>query len=406
MNERRENMKIPHSTPFKFILVSCLLSSLLLGGLLLSGCTAIKELTSPDPTATPAPVRSNGASFSAEGHIVPQDYTSLSFTTAGDISEIPVKEGDQVAKGNPLVNLSDRAAFEASLAAAEMEQLAAQQQLDDLNENAAIAESQADLAVLEAENAYMDAQKKLEDIDTDEYQDKIDEAEKTAADAQDELKTAQEDFDKYKDLDPDNQTRKDAETALADAQKKYNQAARDRDTLINDLQYAKDSLADAQAKLDQAQQDAQALQNGLDPDQLALADARLKNATTQVAAAQAALDKLSLAAPYDARVLSIEMSVGEHVLPNQTVIVLADTSAWYVETSDLTESDVVKVSVGQPVTVKPDALPEVELAGTVESVAETFSERSGDITYVVRIRLDETDPLLRWGMTVEVLFEE
>jgi hypothetical protein len=30
--------------------------------------------------------------------------------------------------------------------------------------------------------------------------------------------------------------------------------------------------------------------------------------------------------------------------------------------------------------------------------------QSGDVLYTVHIRMEEVDPLLRWGMTVEVMF--
>jgi hypothetical protein len=66
---------------------------------------------------------------------------------------------------------------------------------------------------------------------------------------------------------------------------------------------------------------------------------------------------------------------------------------------------VVEVQLGQKVTVVPDALPDLELAGTVEEISDTFQEKQGDVTYTVRIRLDEVDPRLRWGMTVVVTFE-
>ncbi|HKZ82351.1 MAG TPA: HlyD family efflux transporter periplasmic adaptor subunit, partial [Anaerolineae bacterium] len=64
------------------------------------------------------------------------------------------------------------------------------------------------------------------------------------------------------------------------------------------------------------------------------------------------------------------------------------------------------VSAGQPVTVKVDALPELTLKGEVESIGALFEERSGDVTYPVKIRLLEADPRLRWGMTVAVPFEK
>jgi len=391
--------KKPFSKTLRILLVF-----LLLGSVMLSGCQAIKNLTSPEPTVAPAPVKQDDSTVIAEGHVVPSDFTNLYFTTAGQVTEILVKEGDQVSKGDTLAHLGDRQSFEANLASAEFDLLHAQQQLDDLNEKVAIASSEANLAVLDAEQAYMDAQKRLEDIDTDETQDKIDDARKVVSDVSDDVENAQDEFDKYKDLDSDNQNRKDAEDKLKDAQVKYDQAVRDRDTLINDLGRAKEDLANAQARLNQARLDAEARQSGPDPDQLALAQAQVKDATAQVAAAQSALDKLALVAPYAGRILRIDISAGERVQSNQTVLVLADTSSWFVETSDLTESEVVKISLDQPVMIKPDALPDVEISGTVESIDETFIERAGDITYIVRIKLDETDPILRWGMTVEARF--
>ena len=98
--------------------------------------------------------------------------------------------------------------------------------------------------------------------------------------------------------------------------------------------------------------------------------------------------------------------VGDPVLPNQPVIVIADLSQLYVETSDLTEKDVVSVRTGQKITAVPDALPDLSLTGSVESIADGFVEKSGDITYVVRIPLDSSDPRLRWGMTVKVTFSQ
>ena len=394
-------MKHPFSNLHHVILILLLLASLLL-----SGCQAIQNITSPEPTVTPAPVKQDDSIVIAEGHVVPKDFTNLYFTISGSVTEILVQEGEQVSKGAELVRLGDRQPFEASLASAELELLSAQQQLDDLNEKAAISTSQANLAVLDAGTAFMEAQKRFEDLDTNETQDKIDEAKKVVADLSDDLKDAQDEFDKYKDLAVDNQNRKDAEDKLKEAQNKFNQAVRDRDTLSNDLDRAKEDQVSAQARLDQARRDAEARQDGPDPDQLALAQARVKNATAQVDAAQSALDKLTLVAPYDGKILRIDISVDERAQPNQTVMVLADTSTWYIETSDLTESEVVKISLGQPAIIKPDALPDVEIDGTVESIDDTYIERSGDITYTVRVKLEQPDPLLRWGMTVEARFEE
>jgi hypothetical protein len=45
------------------------------------------------------------------------------------------------------------------------------------------------------------------------------------------------------------------------------------------------------------------------------------------------------------------------------------------------------------------------MSGTVEAISDGFIEKSGDITYVVRISLAEgSDARLRWGMTIKVTF--
>ena len=62
----------------------------------------------------------------------------------------------------------------------------------------------------------------------------------------------------------------------------------------------------------------------------------------------------------------------------------------------------MRVRVGQPVTVVADALPDLKLKGTVESVGNLFEKKQGDVTYTVKVRLEQTDPRLRWGMTVKV----
>jgi hypothetical protein len=86
--------------------------------------------------------------------------------------------------------------------------------------------------------------------------------------------------------------------------------------------------------------------------------------------------------------------------------VLADFSPWRVETDDLTEIEVPDVFVGQKATISPDALPDLELSGTVEYISGLYEEKRGDVTYTARILLDEDDPRLRWGMTVVVTFEK
>ena len=108
----------------------------------------------------------------------------------------------------------------------------------------------------------------------------------------------------------------------------------------------------------------------------------------------------------DGKVVDLDLNPGEQVSPGRPVITLADFSQWYVETDNLTEIEVVDISLDQVVEIIPDALPEITFTGKVESISDTFEEKRGDITYTTRILVDEIDPRLRWGMTVVVSFEE
>ena len=57
-------------------------------------------------------------------------------------------------------------------------------------------------------------------------------------------------------------------------------------------------------------------------------------------------------------------------------------------------------------TLVPDALPEVTLTGSVNTIDDFFVEKRGDVTYTANILVDGIDPRVRWGMTVVVTFEE
>jgi multidrug efflux pump subunit AcrA (membrane-fusion protein) len=381
------------------------LAILAVGGLLLAGCNGLTSNPSQQ-AATTAPGSQSGSTTTTEGHVVPRDSADLFFFTGGTVAEVIVKEGDAVKKGAVLARLGDRESLDAAIAAAEAELANAQRQSDDLQKKAGLAGMQAASDMADAQKALIDAEQKLADVDTTDYTSRLDTARDAVSKAKDDLKTAQEDFDKVKDLDKDNATRKAADTKLTDAQRHYDQTLRDRDLLINDLDSAKAGVDLAKARLDDITRTYNDRKSGVDPADQALVDARLKNAKAQLTAAQAALARQDLLAPYDGIVARVDISTGEEVAPNQVVMAVADPSQWFVETSDLTEKDVVAVRVGQKVIVTADALPDVKMNGKVERISNTSVEKAGDITYIVRISLSDPDPALRWGMTVKNSFQQ
>jgi multidrug resistance efflux pump len=346
---------------------------------------------------------SEAADVMVEGKLLPRETAWLAFGQPGLVVEVLVGEGQQVSQGDVLARLNGREKVEAQLAAAELERLNAQQALDELIEKAPLAGSAARQALVIAEKTAIDARQALDELDTDDFQQELDDARLAVEEAQDELEDAQEEFDKYKDLDEDNSNRTNAEDALDEAQQTYDDAVDELDLLVNQLEAARANVSQAEAALEDARRDADARQSGPEPDDLALAQSRLDNAIKQVTASQTALEDLELVAPFDGTALEVEIALNERVIPNEPVILLADRSAWYVETSDLTEIEVVQIQPGNPATITPDALPELELTGVVERISDTYTEKSGDILYTARIRLDETDPRLRWGMTMQVI---
>ncbi len=375
-----------------------------------------------DPTAVPVV---QDFAVVAEGRLVPNEYAELSFVSGGQVAEIFFNEGDLVESGEVLARLGEREQIESSLAnaqlelsAAELELLSAQQDLQTLYENWPAAATAAQEALTNARQEVRDTERIYSYRTSPADQTDIDVAWSQVVLAEDELEDAKEDFEPYEDKPADNLERATFQSLLAEAQQAYDAAVRKYNALIDvsnefEISQAEADYNIAQARLEQAQEDNDELIEGPDPDDVALAEARIASAESRIAAAQAniaatqsALDDLDLVATFGGTVVDFDLILGEQVTPGQPVVTVADFSQWYVETDNLTEIEVVDVAVGQAVTILPDALPDVELTGSVESITDFFEEKRGDITYTARILVDEIDPLLRWGMTVVVTFVE
>ena len=163
-------------------------------------------------------------------------------------------------------------------------------------------------------------------------------------------------------------------------------------------------LAAAQARLTAAQAGVASAQAAQAPAQVDAAQAQVASAQAQVASAQAALTDSELRAPFSGSMAHLDLKVGQQVAPGQNVGTLADFSSWLVETKNLTEIEVVRISAGQAVTVTLDALPNAPLRGSVTEISPVFAEKQGDVTYTTRIKLADQQPLMRWGMTASVIF--
>lgn len=378
-------------------------------GLMLASCAqtppATQQLASDAP---PTVVSESGVTV--EGKVVPLEFVNLSFNMAGTVAEVLVEEGQQIEAGQVIASLDQHERFASAVSGAELELINARQALDDLGENSDVSSAAALQTVADARDAVRDAERYLRNLQEGSPETDIDSARADVVILKDQLDKAEDDFDPYEGKPEDNLKRATYLSKVADARERYDNAVR----LLNnmegtpneiDLAVAEANLLLAEARLALAESDYEDLQSGIDPDLLEAAEARLKAAESALEASQAALADAELVAPFGGTVVKLDLKEGEQVVPGKLAVVLADFSQWKVETQDLNEMEVPRVAVGQPVTITPDALPELALTGTVESISQIYEEKFGDITYTARIVLEETDPRLRWGMTVSAQFE-
>jgi len=140
----------------------------------------------------------------------------------------------------------------------------------------------------------------------------------------------------------------------------------------------------------------------LDKIHLEVADAAIAQQQALLDSANAVLEsQFTLTAPYDGTIVSVDVAPSETVMPGVTVIEMGDLSSYVIETTDLSERDITRVQIGQPVSVFIEALGS-EFTGKVKEVALTSSTIGGDVVYKVTIGLDQQPEGLRWGMSADV----
>jgi HlyD family secretion protein len=153
------------------------------------------------------------------------------------------------------------------------------------------------------------------------------------------------------------------------------------------------NVLSAQAQIDQAQAALDTLLKGATDEQKAVATAQLEQAKLNLQNAEANLANASLLAPVDGIVLTVNIAPGQMISPSgQPAIVLADTSAIYIETS-VDENDIARVQAGQKVQYTLQGTAEnVTFNGEVESASVAGQSSQGVISFPVRIKLSAPLP--------------
>jgi multidrug resistance efflux pump len=401
----------------------------------------------PTANATQAAVKVSGR-IVAEGRVVPVRNASLSFTVGGVVSDVLVAEGARVEANQVLVRLDARkqaAAVAQAQAALQRAQsrLAAlkagprQQEVDTAQ--AALDAAQAQLAILQqgarpadvsAANANVAiAQAQLQQVKEGASQQQIDAAQADVANAQAALKQAQFAYDSAYKFNPAAIGASPAALQLEQATNNYNAAKARYDDLIKGATPSSFALAQArvqqavaqlnavkstprQADIDAVNAEIRRAQAQLDLIKAGVRTEDISAAQSDVDAAQAALDQAQAArndtelrAPFAGVVAFVSARNGEQAVPSTPVIRIGDTSAWEVETTDLTELNIVNIKEGAKATLTVDALPGVEIPGKVARIRQFGENKQGDIVYTVVVKPDTQNDSLRWNMTASVALE-
>lgn len=174
-----------------------------------------------------------------------------------------------------------------------------------------------------------------------------------------------------------------AEADLGSAREHFSAAEKQ---LQRDTQQARDKLISA-LQLEQTQ------------DAYAAAKAQLKSAEARAAVAGNQRNYTRLIADHDGVISAEQANTGEVLAAGQPVFSLAWSGATDV-TTEVSESQVAKIRVGAPATVKLTAMPDTKLNGRVREVSPAADPQSR--TYRVKVTLETQDPALRLGMSGEV----
>jgi len=380
----------------------------------------------------------------ADAKVVPLLRSDLSMAASGIAVQVNVREGDRVQAGDLLIKLDDAQA-RVAVAQAQANLARAQANLEKIKagaraENIAVAEAALAAAqanydklvnaaapgnIATAEAALAKAQAEYTRVTQGPTEEMLIGARANLASAEAQLNQARSAYNRIKDMAdagmrPESLAMQQATIAYEAAQAQLNdmlngptaaeiasaaasvrqaQVALEtaRNAMPSDIAVVAAQVAQAQAQLDE-------IKTGARVEDIAAAEAEVAAATAALQQALVGLRNTELRAPFAGVIATLNITEGEQVSPNAPVIQLADDTAWEIETSDLTELDIVGITQGRSVTLTFDALPDLELSGVVSRIRPIGQDNRGDTVYTVVVTPSKQDNRLLWNMTAVVDF--
>ena len=141
---------------------------------------------------------------------------------------------------------------------------------------------------------------------------------------------------------------------------------------------------------------------------VAAAEAGIKAGSAVLQGANVAIEYALIRAPFDAVVLTKSADIGDIVTPlgaaanaKAAVVTIADLNSLQVET-DVSETNLGLVKVGQPCEIQLDAIPDLRFRGVVHAIVPTADRAKA--TVMVKVRFLGKDPRILPEMRAKVAF--
>jgi HlyD family secretion protein len=290
----------------------------------------------------------------ANGEVRPIQFINLTAEVSGRVTDIFVKEGDQVVKGKPLLRVDPT-------------QLASTTSMQE----AALRASQADAqnqaaAITVAENAVNNARAALNSAQAD-----VASAQADLERSRVELNNAQIELKRNTEL---------VESGVV-SRSVYDTAKMRFDSASASFKAVEARGQQSQARLQQAQVQVRDAEVRVNQAKTSLEASKARVAQSEASLRQQSdlLSKTTQHSPINGVIASLPIQVGTFAVANlqsTPLMIIADMSVINVEVR-VDETDVANVKVGQKVRVKVDALGEKELQGEVAEIAASAVTRSG-----------------------------
>jgi HlyD family secretion protein len=153
-------------------------------------------------------------------------------------------------------------------------------------------------------------------------------------------------------------------------------------------------VALAEARLEDAQREWERVKDGPTQGDISAAEAR-------ITAAEATLEMARITAPFTGTVTSVDVMRGDQVSPGAPVFRIDDLSHLLVDV-EISEVDINRIALDQPVSLIFDAILDQEYEGSVVEIGQVGISIQGVVSFPVIVEINDPDEAIRSGMTAAV----